>query len=164
MEKIAEPKRPAGLTRVLFRFPIALYRWGLGKFMGGRFMCLTHTGRVSGLRRQAVIEVVEFDEGADVYYLASGWGERSDWYRNVLKTPAVEAQVGRRAFRGRVEKVEPEVAAELFSRYGNRHPQALQTLARVMGYRIQAREEEYRALGRVIPVVAVHVKDDDATR
>ena len=157
MQKLSEPRRPEGLTRFLYRLPLGLYRIGLGALMGGRFMHLIHTGRKSGRRREAVIEVVEFDHSADVYYLASGWGDRSDWYRNILSTPEVEAQVGRRKFSGRAAKMDACVAAELFSRYGERHPRALQALARVMGYRIDADDAEYRSLGRVVPVVAIHV-------
>jgi deazaflavin-dependent oxidoreductase (nitroreductase family) len=128
--------------------------------MGGRFIYLVHIGRKSGLKREAVIEVVEYNEMEDVYFLASGWGEGSDWYRNVLKTPEVEAQVGGRRFRGHAEKIDVEAAAELFSRYGMRHPRTLQSLARVMGYRIEANDMEYRALGREIPVIAIHVESE----
>jgi deazaflavin-dependent oxidoreductase (nitroreductase family) len=160
MEKIGEPKRPVGFSRLLYRMPIVFYQLGLGGLMGGRFMYLIHVGRKSGLRRKAVIEVVEYDEVEDVYFLASGWGEGSDWYRNVLTTPEVEAQVGGRRFRGCAEKIDKEGAAELFSRYGKRHPRTLQTLARVMGYSIEANDTEYRALGREIPVVAIHVERD----
>jgi deazaflavin-dependent oxidoreductase (nitroreductase family) len=155
-----EPKRLKGWTRALYRLPLKLYHVGLGSLMGGRFLHLIHTGRVSGLRREVVLEVVEHVEGEDLYYLASGWGHSSDWYRNILKTPRVEAQVGRRTFRGRADPVKPEQAAELFSRYGQRHPRALQTLARGMGYRIEARDSDYRALGREIPVVVVYVEDE----
>ena len=158
MEKIREPRKPTGVTRWLYRLPISLYRSGLGVVMGGRFLHLTHTGRKTGYPREAVIEVVVFDPEADIYYLASGWGTGSDWYQNILATPAVTAQVGRRKFRGRAETVAAEQGADLFASYGERHPKALQTLARVMGYRIEATEQEFRALGRVVPVVAVHVE------
>jgi deazaflavin-dependent oxidoreductase (nitroreductase family) len=162
MEKIGEPKRPTGLSRFLYRMPIALYRMGLGALMGGRFIHLIHIGRKSGLKRETVIEVVEYDAREDVYYLASGWGEGSDWYRNVLTTPEVNAQVGGRRFHGSAEKIDKEAAAELLSRYGKRHPRPLQTLARVMGYRIEPNDTDYRALGSEIPVVAIHVEDENA--
>jgi deazaflavin-dependent oxidoreductase (nitroreductase family) len=141
----------------MYRLPIGLYRAGLGAVMGDRFLHLTHTGRKTGLLREAVIEVVVFDPQADIYYLASGWGKQSDWYQNILATPSIVAQVGRRKFNGRAVPETAEKGADLFAHYGERHPRALQTLARVMGYRIDATEDEYRALGREVPVVAVHV-------
>jgi deazaflavin-dependent oxidoreductase (nitroreductase family) len=159
MEKISEPRQPSGFNRMLYRMPLMIYRLGLGPWMGERFIHLVHTGRKSGKLREVVLEVVEYKQEEDTYYLASGWGERSDWYRNILKTPQVEAQVGQRRFRGRAEKVTLDQAAELFSRYGRRHPRALKTLARVMGYRIDASDESYRSLGRAVPVVGVHVEE-----
>jgi deazaflavin-dependent oxidoreductase (nitroreductase family) len=162
MKKIGEPKRPQGIIRLLYRLPLSLYRLGLGVLMGGRFIHLIHIGRKSGLRREAVIEVIESDSKADVYYLASAWGDRSDWYLNILLTAEVEAQVGGRRFYGRAEKIHRGDAAEVFSGYGRRHPRTLQTLARVMGYQIEAKDEDYRALGDVIPVVAIQVEDEIA--
>jgi len=160
MEKTHEPKRPKGWMRALYRFPLKFYHVGLGVLMGGRFIHLIHTGRESGLRREVVLEVVEHVDRDDIYYLASGWGKGSDWYRNILKNPRIEAQVGRRKFRGRASPVEPDQAADVFSRYGQRHPRALQTLARGMGYRIEAIDEDYRALGLVTPVVAISVENE----
>ena len=159
MEKIREPKLPQGLIRWFYRFPLIFFRLGLGRWMGGRFMHLIHTGRVSGLRREAVVEVVEYEAEADIYFLASCWGKRSDWLRNIQKTPEVEAQVGVRKFMGYATVVNTEKAAEIFTHYGERHPGALQALARVMGYRINASEESYRALGAEIPVVQIKVNE-----
>ena len=161
MEKMGQPKRPSGITRWFYRLPIVLYRLGMARLMGNRFIYLAHTGRRTGLQRETVIEVVEHDDAKDIYFVASGWGVRSDWYRNVLATPQVEAHVGNRQFQGKAAQVEKTMAAEVFSRYGERHPRALKALARVMGYRIEANDEDYRALGREIPVVAIRVEADD---
>lgn len=160
MEKTHEPRRPKGWTRTLYRLPLTLYHLGLGPLLGGRFIHLIHTGRVSGVQREVVLEVVEYVDLEDLYYLASGWGKASDWYRNILKTPQVEAQVAGRKFRGQASPVTPEQAAEVFSRYGQRHPRALRTLARGMGYRIDADDESYRSLGRVVPVVQIRVEKE----
>ncbi|TFH38094.1 MAG: nitroreductase family deazaflavin-dependent oxidoreductase [Anaerolineales bacterium] len=158
MEKTHEPKRPRGWARVFYRLPLKLYSFGLGSLLGERFIHLVHTGRVSGLRREVVLEVVEHVHAGDIYYVASGWGARSDWYLNILKDPKVAAQVGSRKFCAQAEPVAPALAAEVFSRYGQRHPRTLQTLARGMGYRIRPGDESYRALGRVIPVVGIRVE------
>jgi deazaflavin-dependent oxidoreductase (nitroreductase family) len=133
---------------------------GLGSWMGGRFIRLIHIGRVSELRRETVIEVVDHDPESDVYYLVSAWGDRADWYRNVLKTPQVEAQVGKRAFIGRAGSVSRAQTIEVILHYGRRHPHTLQTLARTMGYRIETNDESYRSLGGELLMVAIHVEEE----
>jgi deazaflavin-dependent oxidoreductase (nitroreductase family) len=57
----------------------------MGWMLGGRFLMLTHTGRKSGKRRHVVVEVVDHAKTTDTYYIASGWGEKSDWSQNIQK-------------------------------------------------------------------------------
>jgi hypothetical protein len=53
---------PTGLSRLLWRAPIWLYRLGLGGLLGSHFVLLNHVGRKSGQPRQTVLEVVDRDE------------------------------------------------------------------------------------------------------
>ena len=53
--------RPTGALRLAFRLPIYLYRLGLGRLLGHRFMLLTHRGRRSGRVYQTALEVVRYD-------------------------------------------------------------------------------------------------------
>lgn len=75
------------------RFMLMLWRLGLGSWVngwptvGGRIMVLTHTGRKSGARRQTPVNYAEI--GGDLYCTA-GFGDISDWYRNLLANPQVE--------------------------------------------------------------------------
>ena len=157
MKKVGQLAKPKGITRFLARLPIQLYQNGLGWILGGRFLRLTHTGRKSGKARQVVLEVVRHDPASDTYYVASGWGERSDWFQNVQQNPQVEIQVGRRKARALAERLEPEQGEREMLDYGRRHPRALQTLARLMGYQIENSQADIRQLGRMIPMVAFHV-------
>ena len=79
--------RPTGALRLAFRPPIYLYRLGLGQLLGHRFMLLTHRGRRSGRVYQTALEVVRYDPSLRETVVASGWGERSDWYRNSRLIP-----------------------------------------------------------------------------
>jgi len=88
--KVHDIQPPTGLVRLAFRLPIWLYRAGLGRFLGDRFLELAHTGRRSGLPRRAVLEVVRHDNRSGTYTIAAGFGERSDWYRNIRANPYVE--------------------------------------------------------------------------
>jgi deazaflavin-dependent oxidoreductase (nitroreductase family) len=64
---------------------------------------LTTTGRVSGEPRE--IEIWFGLEGETLYML-SGGGDRSDWVKNLIKTPAVTLRVADRTFDGRARVVE----------------------------------------------------------
>ena len=80
---------PRGLLRLAARTPIWLYRLRLGWLLGGRFLMLTHIGRKTGRPRQVVLEVVRHDRDSNSFIVASGWGEQSNWFQNVQKTPQV---------------------------------------------------------------------------
>ena len=113
------------------RAPIGLYRLGLGGLLGRRFLLLEHLGRTSGLTRRTVLEVVEEDDlGQPV--IVSGYGERSDWCRNVMKTPEVAFTIGRRRVLARAQRLDGGEARAVFDRYRIRHPRA----AAVIGKRI----------------------------
>lgn len=145
---------PRGWKRIAWRLPIWLYRIRLGWLLGERFLLLTHTGRKSGLPRHAVLEVVRYDRATNTYYVASGFGEKSDWFRNVMKTPQVAIQVGRRQMAAGAERLSLEDAAHELLDYGRRHPTALRNLARILGFQIENTEEDVRALAHVVPIVA----------
>ena len=46
---------------------------------------LTHTGRISGLSRQTVLEVIHIGPTKGSNYLVSGHAEHSDWFRKVTR-------------------------------------------------------------------------------
>ena len=147
---------PRGLKRWLLRLPIWLYRYGLGWLLGERFVMLTHVGRKSRLPRQVVLEVVNHDAVTDTYFVASGWGERADWLRNVERTPHVLLHVGRRRFEATATRLSQEEAANQFGIYARRHPAAIRSLARVMvGQRFSGSADDCRRLAQFVPVVAL---------
>lgn len=154
-EKIADVQPPRGILRWLARLPIWLYRAGLGWLLGNRFLMLTHIGRKSGQPRQAVLEVVSYDRADDTYYVAVGFGENTDWYRNLLRTPDVVIRVGRRQIAVRAGRLSPEEAERVIVGYARRHPLAIRELAHVLGWRVNGAEDDYRALGRIIPIIAL---------
>ncbi|MGW2313691.1 nitroreductase family deazaflavin-dependent oxidoreductase [Actinomadura luteofluorescens] len=151
MEIIDRPAPPTGLRRVLWRLPIRLYRMGLGPLMGRRIMLLTHTGRVSGLPRQVVIEVVQKDERG--YVAASGFGPRADWYRNVMASPDVTLQIGGKRVQATASPIPTEEGGEIMARYAPRHPAAARQLCKLMGFAVDGSAEDYRQVGHHIPFV-----------
>ncbi len=153
--KIAEPKLPRGLLRLGFRLPIWLYRARLGWLLGNRFLMLVHVGRKSGQSRRVVLEVVKHDKSSNTYYVVSGWGEKADWYRNILATPQVVVHVGRRKWDAQAERVSADGGGRVMLDYARRHPIALRELSRIMGYKWDGTQADAAALGRMVPVVAL---------
>jgi deazaflavin-dependent oxidoreductase (nitroreductase family) len=154
--KIGNPQPPKGFKRLFFRAPIWCYRLGCGWLLGKRFLLLTHIGRRSGLPRQTVLEVVDYDPDTDTYVIASGYGRRSHWYRNLLQTPAVTIQVGNRRMNTVAHPLTPEASGEAMVNYARRYPTAARVICRKVGYQVDGSEEEYRLVGReAIPFVAL---------
>jgi len=153
VEKISNPEPLSGLMRSFARAPIGFYRAGLGWVFGGRVLMLTHIGRVTGKQRNVVLEVVRSDAKNNAFYIASGWGEKSDWLLNIQKNPKVNVQFKHRSFPAVAERLSVEDAEQEMLDYGRRHPAALKQLARIMGFRIESTEAAYRELGRYVPVI-----------
>jgi deazaflavin-dependent oxidoreductase (nitroreductase family) len=63
---------------------------------------LTTTGRVSGQPRE--IEIW-FGLDGDTLYMLSGGGQKSDWVKNLRKTPEVSVRIGKQGFAGRARIV-----------------------------------------------------------
>jgi len=79
------------LNRLLFKTPLILWRMGLGPLLGRWMLVLTTWGRKSGLPRHTMLE---YGAIGKTRYLLAGWGERSDWYRNIQANSQVTVQVG----------------------------------------------------------------------
>jgi deazaflavin-dependent oxidoreductase (nitroreductase family) len=80
---------------------------------------LTTTGRASGEPRE--IEIWFGLEGKTLYML-SGGGDRSDWVKNLIKTPAVTVRIADQTFEGSARRVsDPDEDARarrlLFDKY-----------------------------------------------
>lgn len=149
-EQFKNLESPRGLARLGFRLPIWLYRLGLGSLLGKRFVCLTHTGRKSGQPRQTVLEVVRYETERGACVVAAGFGEGSDWVRNVTQDPHVVFTVGRLRKNGLVEKLDSQTAGCELLNYARLHPLAWRELSNFMGYKLDGTEEDILALGELI--------------
>lgn len=87
---------------------LLFWRLGLGTWMSfwpegfGRYMVITHTGRKTGVRRQTPVNYTVMD--GEVYCTA-GFGQISDWYRNIMKNPNVEIWLPDGWWEARAEEV-----------------------------------------------------------
>jgi deazaflavin-dependent oxidoreductase (nitroreductase family) len=143
--------------RRLLAAPDVLYRLGLGPLLGRRFLRLTHRGRKTGRLHRTVLEVVHFDRERHEAIVASGWGRKANWFRNVTAGGAVEVEVGRERFAPEVRVLEPDEAAAVFAGYERRNrlatPVIRFVLSRLAGFRYDGGDEGRRRLVETLPLV-----------
>jgi len=123
--------------------------------MGQRFVLINHIGRKSGQPRQVVVEVVRHDQPTDSYIVCSGFGQKAQWYRNLLATPDVTIQVGARRLAVHAEPLAPAAGSVEFVDYARRNPTAARQLSKFMGFALDGSEEGYRQAGAQLPFVAL---------
>ncbi|MCF8611402.1 nitroreductase family deazaflavin-dependent oxidoreductase [Gordonia sp. HY285] len=119
-------------TRWLVRSPIPLFRAGLGFLFGTRVLLLEHIGRVSGESRFVVLECVERPDD-DHVILASGFGEKSQWYRNLVAEPRCAISIGfARRRPGTASVLSADEGRAVIERYRQRSPKAYDELSGVI--------------------------------
>lgn len=159
--------RPTGVVRFLFRLPVYLYRVGLGRVLGHRFLLLVHRGRRSGLLRETVLKVVRYAPASRESVVLSGWGEEADWYRNILASLAlVEIRTGGERYVPQQRFLAPEENEVVISEYANHHPRAFRFLAKTFGfdYPPDGTEEERQKFAASLRLVAFHPEDGTKER
>jgi deazaflavin-dependent oxidoreductase (nitroreductase family) len=142
--------------RLIVRAPIALYRARLGFLFGSRLLMLEHTGRMTGARRHVVLEVVDHPQPG-TYIVASGFGARAQWLRNVRADPSVRVCTGfRPPTTATARLLTSEEAAAAFDAYATRHPRAWALLRPVFEQTMGARVDRS---GISLPLVALDLAD-----
>src|SRR5215510_6833718 len=124
--KLIDADPGSGLLRLLLRIPLVLYKLRLGWLLRSRFLLLLHTGRKSGLQHRTVLEVLR-SEDQHCYVVASGWGENSQWFKNIQLNPDVEIEVQGKRRKAMVSRLSEQQAEQELREYARRHPTALRT-------------------------------------
>ncbi len=137
---------PSDAITQLLDLPLYWYRLGWGPVLNWLpLLILTTKGRDSGGARHAV---VEYRRHGSKYYIVSGWGDNTDWYRNIEVHPQVTIQHGAHIYSARAQRVEDRAEAllalymfsrnswvykTLFARISSAETADLNTLADVAG-------------------------------
>jgi deazaflavin-dependent oxidoreductase (nitroreductase family) len=100
--------------------------------LGNRFLRLTHLGRKSGRRYQAVLEVVDTDRATGELVVMAGFGRSSDWFRNIQAAPAVEIAINGRRFPPLHRILDEDQAAAALADYERRTRLIAPILRRVL--------------------------------
>ncbi|MBI9051792.1 MAG: nitroreductase family deazaflavin-dependent oxidoreductase [Anaerolineaceae bacterium] len=156
-KKVSPPK---GISRLFFRFPILLFKIGLGWIFGKRFLLLHHTGRKSGLPRKVVLEVPKYDKETNTYYVNAGFGPKSDWFRNIQKQPQNSIQVGNKTHKVIAKQVSAEESGQIMLEFAKKYPFEAKFIAKGVGYYdVGDADEDWINLGREMIFVALRPVD-----
>ncbi|UJP08827.1 nitroreductase family deazaflavin-dependent oxidoreductase [Microbacterium sp. KUDC0406] len=120
-------------TPWLVRAPIGLYRAGFGWIFGDRLVMIEHLGRKSHERRFVVVEVAERER--NVIRVASGFGRKAQWYRNLEANGVAYLSTGHaRRARAAVRMLDAEESAARLKVYASEHPEAWKHLSAAMDF------------------------------
>lgn len=153
------PTPPPAWLKRLYAAPQLLYRVGLGRLAGHRFLELTHTGRRTGARHRAVIEVVRYTPATGEAVVLAGYGRGSDWYRNVRAGGPVWVDFGRGPRPARARELPADEAVPALAtyerRYGVLRPVLHRVLSAFAGFPYRGTDDDRRRAVAVLPMIAL---------
>tara|TARA_B100001964_G_C14089549_1_gene534165 strand:+ start:205 stop:720 length:516 start_codon:yes stop_codon:yes gene_type:complete len=149
---------PGKILRILFRLPLLLYGARLGWLLGSRFIMLTHTGRVSNLPRQTVLEVLHQNQIRRCFYVLAAYGDCADWVRNILLTPEVTVTIGRKTFAAIASRLNYQDAQKIILLYAQNHPHALRTIDRLFQIGYDGTTESICQMAQTLPVISLLIQ------
>ncbi|MFI6425623.1 nitroreductase family deazaflavin-dependent oxidoreductase [Promicromonospora sp. NPDC050880] len=145
--------------RTAFAAPNALYRHGMGRVLGRKFLQLTHVGRTSGTAHTVVLEVLRYDKDSGEAVVISGFGARAQWLRNLRANGDARVSFGRTPRRAEVRFLEADEAVDVMvtyeERYGVLRPVLRRTLGLLLGQDYRGTDEDRRRLVETLPLVAL---------
>ena len=156
-----ENARPHAFMIPILKLPLLLYRAGLGWLFGHRFMLLTHIGRRSGKVRRTVLAVLHFDSGTREIMAISAWSA-SDWYKNILTSPALQVETGFTHYAPVHRSLSPEEITTLFEDYRHKHPIFSRIVCRIPGWKWDSSHEELLELANTLRGVTFQPKQNEA--
>lgn len=146
----------------MFRAPVWLYRARLGFVFGARFLLLVHRGRKTGRTRMNVLEVMEHKREAGEYVVMSGWGPKSQWYRNIHASPPAEVRIGFRRFTPAVRFLTDEEAAASLAVYRREHPILFRMLDVMLSWKHDGTQDDFRRIVADRPMVGLRPAAESA--
>ena len=142
---------PPRWGKQLARLPLVLYRLRLGRLLGHRFLVVVHRGRRSGRPYRTVLEVVRWDPARLEATVASGWGAKASWWRNLQAAPAVEVWLAGTRYRPEQRFLNLGERVEVLDGYRREHPYAAGLLGPLLGL---GRDVTLDAAAERLPMVA----------
>ena len=150
-------KRPDRLLKFFFKVPVWFHKMGFGgweRLVGAQWMLITTTGRKTGKRREAMLDIMDYDKATDTYYIEAAYGTHADWFKNMQSNPIFEAQVGRRKFKARVSALSNEGAGEMLVQFYRHKTAYTRSVMAMAGMKFKD-EDDLRAIGNNLTLLAV---------
>jgi len=150
-------KPPNQLLKFFFKVPVWFHKMGFGgweRLVGAQWMLITTTGRKTGKRRDAMVDVMDYDKASDIYYIEAAYGARADWYKNIQRNPIFEAQVGHRKFKARAGALSTEGAGDMLVQFYRNKPAYTRSVMAMAGMKFKD-EDDLRVIGKNLTLLAV---------
>jgi deazaflavin-dependent oxidoreductase (nitroreductase family) len=162
------PAPPSGALLALLRLPAILFRLRLDRLLGHRFLLLVTTGRRTGLRREAVLEVLRYDRTAREAVVVAGWGPETGWFRNLEAGSVREVAIAGRRFVPAWRLLGPIEAADALADYERRNrairPLVRRVLSGLGGFPYDGSQAARWRLAEVLPFVGLRDPGETALR
>ena len=159
----AASTRSKGKLSRLFRLPVYLYHWRCAWLLGHRFLLLIQIGRRTGLRRETVLEIIEYRKEGPEAVVMSAFGRNADWLRNIEATPGPEVVIGSHRFAAVHRFLEEEEAVSAITGYEARNWLIgliiRRVLSRLLGWKYRGSANDRRRLVKQLPLIAFRPTD-----
>ena len=147
---LAPVEKPGWLLKYLFKIPIGLFLMGLGNWAGPHFLMITTCGHKSGRPRHTPLEFSICSETGQPIIM-SGWGERSDWVRNLRADPRCTLWMGKQRTRVLAVPLSPASAADVIGQYLANTPSMRGYFERFSGVKVDGSREALLAAAPSFP-------------
>ena len=150
-------KKPDRLLKFFFKVPVWIHKMGFGgweRLIGAQWMLITTKGRKTGKPRDVMVDVMDYDQASDTYYVEAAYGTHADWYKNIQSNPIFGAQVGRRKFKARAGGLTNEGAGEKLIQFYRSKPAYTRSVMAMAGLKFKD-EDELRIIAKNIMLLAV---------
>jgi deazaflavin-dependent oxidoreductase (nitroreductase family) len=135
-----------------------LYRWKCGWLLGHRFLLLIHVGRRTGLTRQTVLEILEYQKEGPEAVVMSAFGPTADWLCNIETSPNPEVVIGSQRFFATYRVLDEEEAVRVITGYEQRNwlvaPIIRLILSHLLGWRYDGSRDDRLQLAAQLPFIA----------
>jgi deazaflavin-dependent oxidoreductase (nitroreductase family) len=147
-------RRPGRLALAVMRIPRPLYHFGWGWMLAHTFLLIAHQGRKTGKRHETVAMALKYDPDTRETVVCSGWGQNTDWIRNIRAHPALRIQMGRESYTPEQRFLSEDESVAVAVEFRRQHPRRLRLIARILGWGDLSSDTAVRDFVRSHPFVS----------